>query len=104
MLGTSGSSKDRKVKTLILCNPERTEDLSANDSAKTSHLPTSEEKADLHVPPLLKESLWKPEGECSHTVEDLKSEDIVGITTEMIKLDGKKIEDNFNKRQIPRFR
>ena len=106
VLSTSGSSNDRKVKTLILCNPERNKDSSANgkDSLTKDSLPSSGKEADLHVAPLLKESLWKPEGECSHTVEDLTSDDILGITTETMKLDARKIEDNFSKRQIPRFR
>eukprot|EP00057_Strongylocentrotus_purpuratus_P022189 XP_011676663.1 PREDICTED: helicase SKI2W [Strongylocentrotus purpuratus] len=97
VLSTSGASKDRKVKTLILCNPQSNKDSSSN-SGETG------DEADLHVPPIIKESFWRPEGEPSHIVEDFIADDVVGITIVTMKLDANKIVENFNKRQIPRFR
>ncbi|XP_041481057.1 helicase SKI2W-like [Lytechinus variegatus] len=91
VLSSSGTSKDRKVKTLILCNP------SDNDESITN-------ETEVHMSPILKHSFWRPEGEPSHTVKDLLADDILGITTVKIKLDANKIVENFNKRQIPRFR
>ena len=37
-------------------------------------------------------------------MEEFIADDVVGITIVTMKLDANKIVENFNKRQIPRFR
>ncbi|XP_071485976.1 superkiller complex protein 2-like [Diadema antillarum] len=102
VLSTSGASKERKVKTLILCNPSDSAKPEANQKTASGG-ESSKGDVELHVPPLLKEDLWRPEGQCSHVVEDLVADNIAGVTTHTIRLENNKIIDNFDKRRIPRF-
>ncbi|XP_061427748.1 superkiller complex protein 2-like [Lethenteron reissneri] len=53
---------------------------------------------------LLATKVFVPEGACSHSVEKLRIDDIVVIADRALKISPEKIIDDFNKRQIPRFR
>ncbi|XP_061427572.1 superkiller complex protein 2-like [Lethenteron reissneri] len=53
---------------------------------------------------LLATKVFVPEGACGHSVEKLRIDDIVVIADRALKISPEKIIDDFNKRQIPRFR
>ena len=48
--------------------------------------------------------LFAPGGEVRHTVVDIDGQSIHNITEEVVDVEAKKIIDDYNKRQIPRFR
>ncbi|KAM8885057.1 superkiller complex protein 2 [Synchiropus picturatus] len=49
-------------------------------------------------------ALFVPEGPCSHTVQKLKMQDISAITVKTLKVVPDRITNDFNKRQLPRFK
>ena len=94
---TSKSSRDFTV--LILCN---TGD-DSEENAKALIDSTQKEYAVVN-PYLPLTELFKPDGEVKHAVINLTGQFITGITDEVISVEPKKIMDDYNKRQIPRFR
>ena len=48
--------------------------------------------------------LFKPDGEIRHAVVSLSGSLIINITQEQVHVEPRKIIDDYNKRQIPRFR
>ena len=94
VLSSSTASKERTFKTLVLCNPSDDTTTAKND----------DQAKKLHVEPLQKKPLFRPDGPCGHIVLDLLGEDIAMVTTMTIKIASDRIIDDFKKRQIPRFR
>ena len=48
--------------------------------------------------------LFRPDGEIKHAVVSLSGSLIANITQEQVHIEPRKIIDDYNKRQIPRFR
>lgn len=48
--------------------------------------------------------LFSPNGEVKHAVATLDGQLVFNITEEVVSVEPKKIIDDYNKRQIPRFR
>ena len=102
ILSSSTASKERTFKTLIICEKDSTE-ISQNDNINKS-VDSGVKSGQLHVQPVLKEPLFRPEGACGQVVVDLKGVDIDVVSTHTIKVAAEKIADDVRKRQIPRFR
>ncbi|XP_038045840.1 helicase SKI2W-like [Patiria miniata] len=99
VLSSSTASKERTFKTLVLTNH-------ADPGGAGMQNGTADPGGGhrVHVQPLRKEPLFRPEGPCGHTVLDLVGQEIGTVTTVAIKIASDRIAEDFKKRQIPRFR
>ncbi|MGH0179196.1 UNVERIFIED_CONTAM: hypothetical protein FKN15_001176 [Acipenser sinensis] len=94
ILQVSSDAMSRMFTTLVLCERQKEEERpGAQRGAET---PTPEE--------LLSTRVFLPDGPCSHTVEKLKAEDISSITVKTLRINAERIIDDYNKRQMPRFK
>ncbi|MGH0148881.1 UNVERIFIED_CONTAM: hypothetical protein FKN15_049128 [Acipenser sinensis] len=94
ILQVSSDAMSRTFTTLVLCERQKEEERpGAQRGAET---PTPEE--------LLSTRVFLPDGPCSHTVEKLKAEDISSITVKTLRINAERIIDDYNKRQMPRFK
>ncbi|XP_064407997.1 superkiller complex protein 2 isoform X2 [Latimeria chalumnae] len=94
ILQVSTDATNRTFTTLVLC--EKTPQ--GVDSS------TQERPQVLTPENLLTTKLFLPEGPCGHQVEKLKPKDITSIAAKTLRINAEKIIDDFNKRQIPRFK
>ncbi|KAJ6653457.1 hypothetical protein lerEdw1_009211 [Lerista edwardsae] len=98
--GVSSDVANRAFNTLVMCEKSPSEGNLAAD--KEGGPPSAPE-----VPfpdDLLCTKLFLPEGPCGHTIKKLGPADIVGITTKTLRVNAERILEDFNKRQMPRFR
>nr|XP_033772514.1 helicase SKI2W [Geotrypetes seraphini] len=94
ILQVSSDAANRTFTTLVLCEKKQEDDGEVQVGGREAPLPDE----------LLNSKLFLPEGPCGHVVEKLHASDITSITTRNLRLNAEKILDDFNKRQIPRFR
>uniref|UniRef100_UPI00358F66F8 superkiller complex protein 2 isoform X2 n=1 Tax=Myxine glutinosa TaxID=7769 RepID=UPI00358F66F8 len=92
----SESSRAKTFMVLALSDTEVRE----KDSASNSHSEYDAPRLDE----LLGTMVFVPEGPCGHVVLKVKPEDIVMIVDHTFKISSERILDDWNKRQIPRFR
>ncbi|XP_059165640.1 superkiller complex protein 2-like [Physella acuta] len=83
------TNNEREYKTLIISDKD-----SPNETKKSTD----------DFEPVLPSSLFLPEGPCWHKVVDLRSSDIVKITTSVIKIDATGIVMDCKKRECLRFK
>ncbi|XP_078502024.1 superkiller complex protein 2 [Lissotriton helveticus] len=95
ILQVSSDATNRTFTTLVLCE-KRPEGHEEEREERNPEAPVPDD--------LLNKKLFIPEGPCSHSVEKLQPSDINGITIIVLRIAAEKILDDFNKRQIPRFR
>lgn len=94
VLKTPTGVKKKVVVSLVIC-----EEVNKNVSETESKNLQDES----YIQPIKKETLFHPEGQCGHVIEDLGAEDIFAITHTKITIKPDAIIDNYNKRKIPRF-
>ncbi|BFZ20866.1 hypothetical protein BsWGS_23905 [Bradybaena similaris] len=88
LTSSMGISNERKFTTLVI----------TEKGAEHGRTPLTEVEA------VLATSLFLPEGPCWQVVVDLTSEDIVRITTKVIKIDAEGIQNDCARRELPRFK
>ena len=93
------TTKSSKTFTVItLCNSgDEWEEKAASLVGETSN-------HDLVTPYRAVSGLFAPNGEVKHTVVSVGGQALENITEEVVDVEPKKIMDDYNKRQIPRFR
>uniref|UniRef100_A0A3Q1J7A0 SKI2 homolog, superkiller viralicidic activity 2-like n=1 Tax=Anabas testudineus TaxID=64144 RepID=A0A3Q1J7A0_ANATE len=89
ILQVSNDSVNRTFTALVICEKGNEE---------------GDGKGNTALPHLYNTTLFIPEGPCSHTVQKLKLQDISAITVKTLKVIPDRIIDNYNKRQLPRFK
>ncbi|XP_041081672.1 helicase SKI2W [Polyodon spathula] len=94
ILQVSSDATSRTFTTLVLC--ERQKEGERPEAQRGAKTPTPED--------LLSTRVFLPDGPCSHTVEKLKAEDISSITVKTLRINAERIIDDYNKRQMPRFK
>ncbi|KAG2469048.1 SKIV2 Helicase, partial [Polypterus senegalus] len=92
ILQVSSDAVNRTFTTLVLCEKNAEQVVSQDD------------KAALTPEDLVPRKLFLPDGPCSSIIEKLKSEDIFSVTAKTLKIHTDRIIDDFNKRQMPRFK
>ena len=95
----SSKTATRTFTVLMLCNAGDESEEKARVLVDTSQ---GQYKAVSPYLPL--EELFKPAGEVKHAVVTLDGQLVVSITGEVLKIEPAKIIDDYNRRQIPRFR
>ena len=95
----SSKSTARSFTVLMLCN-------SGDDSEKKakSLIDSSLIEYQTVTPYKALSGLFTPDGEVKHAVVTLDGQLVFNITEEVVNIEPKKIIDDYDKRQIPRFR
>ncbi|MBN3308147.1 SKIV2 Helicase, partial [Amia calva] len=94
ILQVSSDSANRTFTALVLCEKD------GEGTLKPDAAPTPPKSPQL----LCSTALFIPEGPCGHTVQKIRAEDVTGITVKTLRVAPDRIIDNFNKRQMPRFK
>ena len=94
---TAGKSASKSFTVLMLCNSgDEMEEKAKSLVESTSHATVAPYRA--------LGGLFIPDGEVKHAVVTLDGQLVFNITEEVLKVEPKKIIDDYIKRQIPRFR
>ncbi|KAG8505791.1 Helicase SKI2W [Galemys pyrenaicus] len=95
ILQVSSNSISRVFTTLVLCDKPTSADPQEKGLA-TPDVPYPDD--------LVGFKLFLPDGPCDHTVAKLQPGDLAAITTKVLRVNGEKILEDFNKRQQPKFK
>ena len=93
----SKSSSTKSLTVFMLCN-------SGDESEEKAKSLVDSTSCDEVTPYKALGSIFIPQGEVKHTVVTLDGKLVVNITEESVNVEPRKIIDDYNKRQIPRFR
>ncbi|KAM9234586.1 superkiller complex protein 2 isoform 1-T1 [Dugong dugon] len=95
ILQVSSNSTSRVFTTLVLCDKPTSEDPQDKGPA-TPDVPFPDD--------LVGFKLFLPEGPCDHVMAKLQPGDVAAITTKVLRVNGEKILEDFNRRQQPKFK
>lgn len=114
LLSSDTSKKDRAFRVLVLCNDEKSKTVDYSDEIQLSVASSDKETSEEQYEPdplwykmlglANKKKIFVPDEMGGHTVLTVTTSDIIGIVKNKVSVDTNLVIQDWEKRQIPRFR